>query len=299
MLLVCCFLNEERHLPELLSSMVAQERRPDRLLLVDDGSTDASAQIAGDFAAEHDFAVLLQRPHRPQARDRLAQAPELRAFHWGLEQVDEPFDLIGKIDGDLRLTADTLAHLERSFAAEPRLGLAGPHLSELDPSGLAQRDVAPPGHVRGALKLYRRECLEQIEPIPEILGWDTADEIAARMHGWITRSESIPGGDPLHLRPTGAQDGTVRAFRRWGECAWGYGAHPLHVLGGAARRIPERPRLIGAVNYAAGWAAAGLRRAPRVDADVRAFCQEEQMRRLRGLLRPRAARADERSSGAA
>lgn len=287
MLLVCCFLNEERHLPAFLESILSQVRRPDRLLLVDDGSGDASVQLAAAFVAEHDFALLLQRPRRPQDRDRLAHAAELRAFHWAMSRIDEPFDLIGKIDADLRLTPRTLSHLERRLNDEPQLGVIGPYLSEVVPDGRRLRDEAPAQHVRGALKLYRRACFEQVEPIPEILGWDTMDEIAARMHGWQTRSEAIPDGDPLHLRPTGGQDGTVRAFRRWGACAWGFGAHPLHVVLGGARRLPERPRVIGALNYVAGWAQAGLRRAPRADADVRAFCRDEQLGRIGRLLRPR------------
>lgn len=288
MLLICCFLNEGAHLPRLLKSMREQERLPDRLLLVDDGSTDSSAQLAQRFAAEHDFALLLRRPQRPQDRDRLAQAPELRAFHWAIGQVNEPFDLVGKIDGDLELTPATLAHLERCFADDPQLGLAGPYLSEIGPDGVRRRDTAPPHHIRGALKLYRRACFDAIEPIPEILGWDTIDEIAARMHGWQTRSAAIADGDPLHLRPTGAQDGTVRAFRRWGACAWGFGAHPLHVLGGAVRRVPERPRGVGAANYLAGWAIAGLQRRPRADADVRAFGRREQLHRIGRATRTRA-----------
>lgn len=285
MLLVCCFLDEARHLPQLLQSMIGQDRRPDRLLLVDDGSTDASMQIAAAFAAEHDFATVLRRPRRSQGRDRLFRAPELRAFHWAMSQTDEPFDLVGKLDADLRLSPRTLKHLERCFVDNSRLGLVGPRLSEIGPDGRLQRDDAPPLHVRGALKLYRRECFDAIEPIPEILGWDTIDEITARMHGWATRSEAVPDGGPLHLRPTGAHDGSARAFARWGACAWGFGAHPVHVLGGTLRRIPERPRAVGAVNYAAGWAMAVLRRAPRADADVRAFARGEQLRRARTRLR--------------
>jgi biofilm PGA synthesis N-glycosyltransferase PgaC len=286
LLLVCCFLDEERHLPAFLESIAEQVRRPDRLLLVDDGCTDASATLAAAFAAEHDFARLVHRPRRPQARDRLAQAAELRAFHWGMSQVDEPFDVVGKIDADLRLTPRTLEQLEQRLRDDPRLGLIGPYLSEIGPDGVQRRDEAPPLHVRGALKLYRRECFQQVEPIPEILGWDTIDEIAARMHGWRTGSQAMPDGDPLHLRPTGAQDGSVRAFRRWGACAWGFGAHPLHVLLGGARRVAERPRLVGALNYLAGWAQAGLRRAPRAGADVRAQGRREQLSRIRRSLRP-------------
>jgi len=281
MLLVCCFLDEERHLPTFLASIAAQDRPPDKLLLVDDGSSDASPRLAEGFAARHPFAELLRRPRRPAARDRLADAPELRAFHWALARVGEPYELVAKIDADLELTPRTLAHLERCLDEQPQLGLVGPYLSEIAPDGCRRRDDAPPQHVRGALKLYRRACLEQVEPIPEILGWDTIDEIAARMHGWRTRSEPIPDGDPLHLRPTGAHDGSLRAYRRWGACAWGWGAHPLHVLLAAASRARRPPRVVGALSYLAGWAQASARRAPRASADVRAFGRGEQLARIR------------------
>lgn len=295
MLLVCCFLNEARHLPELLASVSVQRRHPDRLVLVDDGSSDGSGELAAVFAREHSFATALVRPRRPPDRDRLTGAPELRAFHWGLRQVDGQFELIGKLDGDLRLTPGTLAHLEHAFADDPVLGLAGPYLAEFDAEGRSVREPTPPQHVRGALKLYRRECLEAIEPIPEILGWDTIDELAARMHGWTTRSVAIADGDPLHLRPTGAHDGALRAYRRWGECAWGFGAHPLHVLGGAIRRTRERPRVLAGASYLAGWAAAGLRRAPRAPANVRAHGRGEQLASLRARL----GRASDRPSAPA
>ncbi len=77
------FLNESVHLPRFLDSMAAQTRVPDRLVLVDDGSTDGSAAIAESFAARHPFAVVVRRPPRPPRTDRLAGADELKAFLLG------------------------------------------------------------------------------------------------------------------------------------------------------------------------------------------------------------------------
>jgi glycosyltransferase involved in cell wall biosynthesis len=56
---VVVFLNEERFLPRLLSSVAGQTRAPDRLLLVDDGSEDASPSIARDFADAYPYAEAL------------------------------------------------------------------------------------------------------------------------------------------------------------------------------------------------------------------------------------------------
>jgi biofilm PGA synthesis N-glycosyltransferase PgaC len=279
------FLDEERHLPALLESIAAQQRPPDRLLLVDDGSTDGSPAVAERFAREHPYATALRRPPRRIGADRLADASEMRAFAWALERLDEPWDVAAKLDADLRLAPGTLASIEARFADDARLGIAGPRLLSVDAAGRDVSHRTRPEHVEGATKFYRRACLEEIGPIPPILGWDTIDEIRARMHGWRTA-----GGEPdeepvLHLRPMGAHDGLARAFRRWGACAYGYGEHPLHVLLIALRRTRERPRVVGGASYLAGWAYAGMRRAPRAEPELRAYVRRHQLRRIAGRLR--------------
>jgi hypothetical protein len=277
--LVACFLDEERHLPALLESIAAQSRPPDSLLLVDDGSTDGSPAVAEAFAQEHEYAIALRRPVREAGADRLADANELRAFAWALETLDAPWDVAGKLDADLRLKPTTLAALESRFAAEPRLGIAGPPLRSIDDVAYHTRTE----HVEGATKFYRRECLDEIGPLPPILGWDTIDEIRARMRGWST--DGAVGEPVLHLRPMGAHDGMARAYRRWGACAYGYGEHPLHVLLIALRRMREHPRVVGGASYFAGWALAGVRRAPRAEPELRAYAQRDQLRRIGARLR--------------
>jgi len=275
------FLNEARHLPAFLESVAAQARRPDRLVLVDDGSTDGSGAIAAEFAARHDFAVALTRPPRPPKRDRLATADELKAFLWAVDQLREPWDVLAKLDGDLKLNPETIAELERRLAADPALGMAGSYLTEEDDSGARARLRIRDGHVHGATKFYRRECWEQISPLPAIIGWDTMDEVKARMRGWRTQSFEMPGGDPLHLRARASYDGVARGLRRSGAGAYALGDHPLHVLLFSLRHARGAPGVIGALHYLAGWTGAALRRAPRADAEVRAHIRRDELRRIR------------------
>ncbi|HZV74519.1 MAG TPA: glycosyltransferase family A protein [Conexibacter sp.] len=281
MVIIVPFFNEERFLPSFLASVERQTRRPDQLMLVDDGSTDGSPAIAATFAARHDWASVLTRPPKPLASDRLALAPELVAFAWARDQLSRPADAIGKFDGDLELSPATLATLEQQLEHDPRLGIVGAYLSIRTPPGDLVREDCPPQHVRGATKLYRTTCLEQISPLPATLGWDTIDASHARMRGWRTQTVAIPGGDPIHLRPTGAYDGRLRAFRRWGACAYAFGAHPLWVALGAARRLGKRPYVVCGLSYALGWTLAALRRRPRADAAIRRHVRREQMQWLR------------------
>lgn len=280
------FLNERVHLPTFLASLASQRRFPDLLVLIDDGSVDDSPAIASEFASARENVRVLRRPRRAAASDRLAEAAELRSFQWGLSELAQDWDIAVKMDADLELGPDLFAAMERAFLAAPELGIAGVQLSIVDPrSGKRVRERCPPNHVRGATKFYRRACLEEISPVPTILGWDTIDEIHARRCGWRTASLACPGGEALHLRPTGTIDGALRAQYRWGACAYGIGQHPAWVALSAARRLGDRPRALGALLFLAGWARAALRRSPRAAPEVRAFGRREELSILRGRVR--------------
>ena len=277
---VSCFLNEERYLRRCLDSLAAQTEPPDELLLVDDGSTDGSVELAAEFAEAHSWARVLRRPLRPAEHDRLARAAVVQAFNEALDHLDGGWEALGKLDADMELTPDVLATVRREFQQDPSLGMTGPRISEPDPRGGAVRKPCGPDHVEGSTKFYRRACFEQIAPLPAFLGWDTIDESRARLHGWSTRSFEAPGGDPVHMRPMGAYDGGLRARRRWGLCAYSYGAHPAHVLAYGGRLALRPPYITGGINYLAGWAGGAIRRAPRAEPELREFVRRDQWRRL-------------------
>ena len=56
-------------------------------------------------------------------------------------------------------------------------------------------------HVRGAFKSYSRACFEKMGGLRTAMGWDTADELLARYHGY--RIITLPELRVKHLRPTG------------------------------------------------------------------------------------------------
>lgn len=290
LLVISAFLNEERYLPLLLASIAAQTRLPDRLLLVDDGSSDRSPEIATAFAEANSYATVLRRPRRPPDRDRLASAPELKAFQWALGHVGERPDILAKLDGDLSLPPRLFADVEQRFSEDEDLGMTGAHLSAVAADGRLLREPSRLDHIRGPNKFYRWQCYEQISPLPAILGWDTIDEVRARQRGWKTVSFEASGGDPVHLRPVGTYDGRLRGFRRAGEVAWGYGAHPLHVLLGAMSRVSQQPRALGSLNFLAGWALAGVRGRPRAEPELRSFLHREELEYARQVFARRVQR---------
>src|SRR4051812_46454365 len=143
------FLNEARFLPRLLASIERQTWLPDRLLLVDDGSTDGSGALASAFAASNGYALALSRPPRAPASDRLGGAAELRSFGWALAQLDQPWDVVAKLDADLELNPRHFECLLDEIQADPRLGVAGAYLADVADDGSVARMPVPRWHVRG------------------------------------------------------------------------------------------------------------------------------------------------------
>ena len=72
---------------------------------MDDGSSDESLEIAHRYSETCDWVTVMSRPVRPIAADRLADAPELRAFEWAIPQIDTDWDVVCKMDADLLLGA--------------------------------------------------------------------------------------------------------------------------------------------------------------------------------------------------
>jgi glycosyltransferase involved in cell wall biosynthesis len=278
--IVVPFLDEEAFLGELLSSLDAQRRRPDALVLVDDGSTDGSAAMAREFADSRSWATALRRERDPDAGvDRLARASELVAFQWAASQLDDDWDVLAKLDGDIRLPPCALEELLAALERDPGLGVVGSYLQQDEGRGMERIRIGA-GHVHGATKFYRRACWEQIAPLPPILGWDSIDLVRAGLRGWRTESIALSCGDPVHLRVRGSHDGQLRGYRRWGECAYAIGEpFPVALLQGA-RHMKNPPRVSGGAHYVVGWAGAALRRTPRAEREVRARVRREQFRAI-------------------
>jgi biofilm PGA synthesis N-glycosyltransferase PgaC len=278
--------NEAAHIELVARGLAAQSRRPERWIVVDDGSDDGTPEILRRLATELDFISVVSTPPEftVAAADRLAVAAAPRAFNFGLGSLGEDelrgYTHIGKLDGDIELRPDYYEAILAEFAREPGLGIAGGIVlerrdGEWGPTSSARE------HVRGALKLYTRDCFEAIGGVREILGWDGVDEVMARMDGFQTRS--FDHAEALHHRETGSADGRLRGHARWGEAHWILQHGPLWTALRAAKVAKSRPRPLSGVAYLYGYARAAAHRVPRIEIDgYREFVRAEQRRRIRG-----------------
>src|SRR5881392_294603 len=151
--------NEAAFIQETLDSMVAQTLLPERWVIVDDGSTDRTAEIVDSYEKRYPWVELIRRPRR---LDR-SFAGKVRAFNTGLERVRSlQFEVIGNLDADLSFEPDYLEFLLRKFSEDPKLGVAGTPFTEDGGYDTAKDSFEGENHVAGGCQLFRRRCFEDV-----------------------------------------------------------------------------------------------------------------------------------------
>lgn len=205
--------NEELMLPRALDSIAAQSLLPQRLLVVNDGSTDRTAEVVTAYARRYPWIGLVNNDKKEA---RAAGAKVVRAFNLGYHALlDHDYDFLVKLDADLELPADYFAQIAALFAADPRLGIAGGTIVIERNGEWVYEHFSDEDHVKGAYKSYRRACLEAIGGLKPSIGWDTADELLARYHGWTIKVDTAL--KVRHYRELGAETGSVKIRVKVGQ----------------------------------------------------------------------------------
>ena len=270
--------DEEKSIEATIRSMVAQRVRPERWVIVDDGSTDRTAEIVARAASEHGWIELVRRADRGH---RALGGGVVEAFNVGFERLrDVPWDYVVKLDADLEFAPSYFENLLTRFAQNPRLGIASGK-TFLVSDGKKRVEYCHDEHTRGAAKMYKRAVFEAIGGLPAARGWDMIDETKAQMLGWQTRS--FIEEELLHFRPMDARQSNVLKSRyALGKLYWFLGYHWAYQLARSVRSaLQDFPLGIGGAALLAGYVAAALRRAPRYDAEYVRFVQRKQLERFR------------------
>jgi biofilm PGA synthesis N-glycosyltransferase PgaC len=272
--------NEADYIPRTIESVLSQTIRPARWIIVNDGSKDGTGRVIDEAAAQHNW---IKTVHREDCGVRRAGGGVVEAFYAGFKLLgSEPWQYLVKLDGDVTFEPEYFERCFARFAEESRLGIAGGLICNLVDGVLRpESKVDPAFHVRGATKIYRRECWEGIDGLVQAVGWDTVDELKANMLGWSTRT--FADIKIVHHRPAGAAYGTWPNWVKNGRANYAAGYHPVFMLLKCISRIFKRPYGIAALGLWTGFCSGYTKRIWRVDdpALMRYF-RSQQVRRLLG-----------------
>ena len=241
--------NEEAHLPRTIASVVGQTLRPERWVIVDDGSSDGTPRILEQAAKEHDWIRVVQRPDRGF---RKTGGGVIETFNQGLRWVEDlGWDYVVKLDCDLSFEVDYFARLLQAFEQEPRLGIgSGVYWEERPLTGWRETRM-PAYHAAGACKVVRRACFEEIGGFIAERGWDTVDEIRAMARDW--RTTHFRELRMKHWKPEGSGIGQWRTSLMLGEIYYLTGGGKLFFVLKVIRRLVGWPFLVGGLGMALGY----------------------------------------------
>jgi glycosyltransferase involved in cell wall biosynthesis len=274
--------NEEALIGKTLESVTIQTLPPERWVIVDDGSSDGTAQIVEGYAKRFPWIELVRRPKNLER----SFAGKVHAFNAGYERVkDLEFEVLANLDADTSFESDYLEFLLRQFEEDPTLGVAGTPFIE-NGYDSARDSFEGINHVAGGCQLFRRRCFEQIggyTPNREG-GIDWIAVTTARMKGWKTRS--FPERRFQHYRPMGtAERSKLAASFSYGEKDYYLGGSPIWEMFRVAYRMTKRPYIVEGLALFAGYSSAALRRMKRpVSRELMQFHRREQMNKLKSIL---------------
>ena len=274
--------NEQDRFSKTVKSVVSQTVSPKCWVIVDDGSTDDTAAVA-DFASQ--TYPWIRVVHRPDRGARKQGGGVIEAFYDGFNLVERlAWDFICKLDGDLTFAPDYFERCLARFTADDRLGIGGGRIDCLV-GGVPVEDSPndPAFHVRGAVKIYRRELWLASGGIFRTTGWDTLDEVKANMLGW--RTYTFKDLRVLQLKATGSADGIWSNWMKNGRANYITGYHPAFMMAKCLKRCLQPPYFLTSLGLAWGYVRSLFLRDARVnDPALIRYVRQQQIQKL--TMRP-------------
>jgi len=268
--------NEGELFERTIKTVIEQSILPTQWVIVNDGSTDGTGELAERYANGHRWISVL---HRSDRGFRSPGTGVIQAFYDGYRILgSRDWDFLVKLDGDLCLERNYFERCLENFRQRPKLGIGGGVLYGVE-NGVRTIESNPRFHVRGATKIYKRECWEAIGGVMTAPGWDTLDEVKANMLGWETAS--FNDIQVLHEKPTGSADGTWRNAVKCGLANYISGYHPIFMFSKCLKRSINKPYLVESLGLLWGFVGGYVKGIAQVqDPPLIHYLRQQQMRCL-------------------
>lgn len=223
---IAAVYNEENNISLLLNSLLRQTRMPDEIIVVDDGSTDRTAEIIKGFSQQHPVIRYLYQENRGPATARNKAWRNTRA------------DLCLFTDGDCVPDEEWVESLIEPFKEEEVGAAGGTYRTQNSESVLARfigyeiawryRNVKGEIDVHGSYNLaIRRRILEELGGykekyrVPSGEDWDLTYRISSRY-----KMKYVPQAVVGHYHPDNFSQYMRIQFRRAYDRVMVYNDHP-------------------------------------------------------------------------
>jgi len=211
--------NGADHLPKTLDSLFGQAEAPNRVTVVDDGSTDGTGYILRKYMELNGNLRVLTKPDRGYD---IRRVPDNINQAW-TSNADLPADYFMISGDDCTYPAGYADSLLARMQADQRLVVASGHLTS---GGSQLRERSPSGSGR----MVRSSFWRQVgSAYPLIAGWETWLLYKAAQRGF--RVKLFDDLIYEHERPRG----TGHQFVYWGAAMGTLGYHPLYAAARIAR----------------------------------------------------------------
>ena len=196
--------NEEKYIKFTLDSVCTQTLLPSEWIIVDDNSTDSSAEIIFEYVNNCPWVRLV---HKSTCKVSSYASKVMDAFYFGYERLAQnKYDFIVKLDSDLSFPSNYFETISTEFRNDSKLGITGGYLKE--GSVIQKIDNYFP-YVQGAIKSVRSTCFSDINGFRRSNGWDGLDQLEAMSKGWKVKVLPI---EVIHHRPETSTYASVNLF---------------------------------------------------------------------------------------
>ena len=271
--------NEEALIPLTLQSLISQTVLPSKIVVVNDNSTDKTAEVVLEFAKENSFISLV---NKTSENIHLPGSKVIQAFQKGFETLDDNYDIIVKLDADLIFPSNYFETVIKHFQSDSKIGMAGGFCYIEKNGEWILENLTDKDHIRGALKAYRKECFQQIGGLKPAMGWDTVDELLCKYYNWkVVTDESL---HVKHLKPTGANYNKTARYKQ-GEAFYslGYGFWITAIASAKLAMMKKKPVLF--LDYIRGfWKAKWAKKPMLVNAEQAKFIRNYRLKKMKEKL---------------
>jgi biofilm PGA synthesis N-glycosyltransferase PgaC len=285
--------NEGNYIDKTLKSIVSQTLLPEEWIIVDDGSTDETTNIAEGFARSHPWIKVVRHQTRRHRDDNIGKVKvdrtiyTVEAFYCGLSHaITNEYDFIFLIDADVVLSPNYFKSILAKFAKDSKLGIASGSVHE-NIKGRMIKERLMPWSAPGNAKSWRRSCFQEIGGLVRGPGWDSIDNFQAMILGWQVKIFEDQELKVIHLRPAGSSGMSILQGRKVvGRRAYFMGIHPLYFFISALYHLPDYPCVLGSLCKIIGYLQGLLGRSKQYDDKnfIRSF-RKWQLNKLYNILR--------------